>query len=67
MLAGYLDERPDDTGAGFALMRVLFERYARGETPHLLAGDERLARHARAYVAARGPQHELVARWLAAA
>jgi VWFA-related protein len=67
MIAGYLDERPDDAGAGFALMRVLFERYARGETPHLLAGDERLLRHARAYVAARGPQHELVARWLAAA
>jgi VWFA-related protein len=65
LLTGYLDVNPQDTGALFVTMRLLFQGYLAGRTSDPLAGDrERLTRYAKTYVQAKGPQQELVAQWL---
>lgn len=65
LLTGYLDANPQDTGALFVTMRLLFQSYLAGRTSDPLAGDrERLTRYAKTYVQAKGPQQELVAQWL---
>jgi VWFA-related protein len=64
-LASHLERRRDDSGALFVTLRLAFEAYAEGEGSDPFAGDRaRLIGYAKAYVAAQGPQHELVASWL---
>jgi VWFA-related protein len=61
LLSAYAEAHPGDTDTLFALVRLLYEAHAAG------GGDrERLLRHARAYVAAAGPQQALVAQWIKA-
>ncbi|HKC13291.1 MAG TPA: VWA domain-containing protein, partial [Vicinamibacteria bacterium] len=61
----HLDAKGDDLGALFVTLRLMFDAQAAGEKANSLANDrERFARYARSYEAAKGPQHELVTRWL---
>ena len=56
---------PDDLAALYLSLRLAFDAYAQGGGDDPFSRDpERLARYARAYVAAQGPQQQVVARWL---
>jgi len=61
----HLDAQGDDLGALFVALRLMFDAQATGERANSLASErERFARYARSYEAAKGPQHQLVTRWL---
>jgi tetratricopeptide (TPR) repeat protein len=63
-LGPYVERHPEDGGALFVLLRVLFEGFADdGRGPGGL-DRTRLVRYARAYVDTQGPNREIVAHWL---
>lgn len=65
LLEAVLEKDPADLAALYLVLRLAFDEYARGEGKSPFARDpERLERYARSYVAAKGPQQEVVARWL---
>ncbi|HUG53899.1 MAG TPA: tetratricopeptide repeat protein, partial [Vicinamibacteria bacterium] len=62
-LLAHLEGRPGDLDTLLAAVQLLYEGLAGGGG----GGDrERFLRHARAYVAAAGPRHALVAQWIRA-
>jgi hypothetical protein len=65
LLTTWVDAHPDDTEALFATLALLFEGFAR-ETAGAAPAEERhrLARYAKAYVEGKGPNREVVERWL---
>jgi hypothetical protein len=62
-LRPYVDAHPEDTRTLFVALRLSFDAEVHA-APADPSGRERLARYARAYLQADGPQRELVARWL---
>jgi thioredoxin-like negative regulator of GroEL len=65
LLTAWVEAHPDDTEALFATLALLFEGFSR-ETARAAAAEERqrLARYAKAYVEGKGPNREVVQRWL---
>jgi VWFA-related protein len=65
LLTDWVDRHPEDTTALFATLTILFEAVSRpgGEAASAEAR-ERLLRYARAYVAARGENREVIERWV---
>ena len=65
LLTAWVDAHPDDNGALLATLALLFEGFAR-EAAGAAPGEERqrLVRFARSYVGGKGPNRELIERWL---
>jgi len=65
LLTAWVDAHPEDQGALFATLALLFEGFSR-ETAGASALEERqrLTRYAKAYVDGKGPNRELIQRWL---
>ena len=65
LLTAWVDAHPEDQGALFATLALLFEGFSR-ETAGASALEERqrLTRYAKAYVDGKGPNRELIERWL---
>jgi VWFA-related protein len=65
LLTAWVEAHPQDTGALFATMALLFEGFTR-ETASAAPTEDRtrLVRYARAYVEGKGPNREVVERWL---
>jgi VWFA-related protein len=65
LLTAWVDAHPEDQGALFATMALLFEGFSR-ETAGAAALEERqrLTRYAKAYVDGEGPNREVIERWL---
>jgi predicted Zn-dependent protease len=65
LLTAWVDTHPEDQQALFATLALLFEGFSR-ETAGAAAGEERqrLTRYAKAYVDGKGPNRELIERWL---
>jgi VWFA-related protein len=64
VLGPYVESHPEDAGALFVLLRVLFEGFATGGTGERGLDRTRLVHYARAYVDTQGPNREIVAHWL---
>jgi hypothetical protein len=65
LLSAWVEAHPDDTRALFATLAVLFESFAREAARGLPAAEQqRLRRYAKAYLDGKGPNHEVVERWL---
>jgi VWFA-related protein len=65
LLSAHLERHPDDLGALFVTLRLLFQAFAERGSEAGAAGErERLVRYAKTYVDARGPNQEIVAHWL---
>ena len=65
LLTAWVERHPEDTTALFATLALLFEGLSREAAGPAPPGErERLVRYARAYVVARGPNREVVERWL---
>jgi tetratricopeptide (TPR) repeat protein len=65
LLSAWLEAHPEDTRALFATLAVLFESFSREAAGGVPAADQqRLRRYARAYLAGKGPNREVVERWL---
>jgi VWFA-related protein len=62
VLAPHVERRPEDLDALFVVTRILFDEHVK--SPYQGEERERLARYARSYVAAGGPQQAVVGRWL---
>ena len=60
-----MDTHPEDQGALFATLALLFEGFSR-ETAGAAPAEERqrLTRYAKAYVDGKGPNREVIERWL---
>jgi len=63
-LGPFVESHPEDAGALFVLLRVLFEGFATGGTGEGGLDRTRLVHYARAYVDTQGPNREIVAHWL---
>ncbi len=65
LLTAWVDAHPEDDGALFATLALLFEGFSR-ETAGAAAQEERqrLTRYAKAYVDGKGPNREVIERWL---
>jgi tetratricopeptide (TPR) repeat protein len=65
LLGAWVDAHPDDMRALFATLALLFDGFAR-EAVGGAKGEEqeRLRRYAKAYIDGKGPNREVVARWL---
>jgi VWFA-related protein len=65
LLTAWVDEHPEDGGALFATLALLFQGFAQEAAGAGTPGDrERLVRYAKAYVDGQGPNREVVDRWL---
>jgi tetratricopeptide (TPR) repeat protein len=65
LLTAWVDAHPEDQGALFATLALLFEGFSRetaGAAP--AAERQRLSRYAKAYVDGKGPNREVIERWL---
>ncbi len=65
LLTTWVEAHPDDTRAVFATLALLFEGFSR-EAAGAAPGEERqrLMRFARTYVQGKGPNREVIERWL---
>jgi tetratricopeptide (TPR) repeat protein len=65
LLTAWVDAHPEDQGALFATLALLFEGFSR-ETAGAAPAEERrrLTRYAKAYVDGKGPNREVIERWL---
>jgi VWFA-related protein len=61
LLVPYVEAHPEDPGAAFVTLRLLFQSFTAGGKPE---ERDRIVRFAKAYVDARGPNQEIVAHWL---
>jgi VWFA-related protein len=61
LLVPYVEAHPQDPGAAFVTLRLLFQSFTAGGKPE---ERDRIVRFAKAYVDARGPNQEIVAHWL---
>jgi len=65
LLTSWVEAHPEDTGATFAMLALLFQGFSREAAGTVPAEErERLARYARAYVDGKGPNREVIGRWL---
>jgi VWFA-related protein len=65
LLTAWVETNPDDTRALFATLALLFEGFSRSAAGAAPAEEtQRLMRFARAYVGGKGPNREVIARWL---
>jgi tetratricopeptide (TPR) repeat protein len=65
LLTAWVDAHPDDTGAAFAMLALLFEGFSREAAGGAPVGErERLVRFARAYADGKGPNREVIGCWL---
>ena len=65
MLSAWVEAHPDDTRALFATLALLFESFSREAAGGVRAEEQqRLRRYAKAYLDGKGPNHEVVERWL---
>jgi tetratricopeptide (TPR) repeat protein len=65
LLTAWVDSHPDDTRALFATLALLFDGFSREASGTASAEEQqRLRRYARAYIDAKGPNKEVVGRWL---
>jgi tetratricopeptide (TPR) repeat protein len=65
LLAAWVDAHPDDTRALFATLALLFDGFSRQAAGAARAEEQqRLRRYARAYIDGKGPNREVVERWL---
>ena len=55
---------PEDAGAVFVTLRLLFDAFRADAAASPPEERQRMLRYARSYVDARGPNQEIVARWL---
>ncbi len=65
LLTAWVDAHPEDQGALFATLALLFEGFSRetaGAAP--IPERQRLTRYAKAYVEGKGPNREVIERWL---
>ena len=65
LLTAWVDTHPEDQGALFATLALLFEGFSR-ETAGAAPAEERerLTRYAKAYVDGKGPNRAVIERWL---
>ncbi len=64
-LQPYLEHHPNDAGALFVMLRLLFQQFSAAPGAGPAGADRaRLVRYARSYVEAKGPNQEIVSRWL---
>ena len=65
MLSAWVEAHPDDTRALFATLALLFESFSREAAGGVKAEEQqRLRRYAKAYLDGKGPNDEVVERWL---
>jgi tetratricopeptide (TPR) repeat protein len=65
LLTDWVEAHPDDTGAAFATLALLFEGFSREAAGTVPAEErQRLVRFAKSYVEGEGPNREVIARWL---
>jgi tetratricopeptide (TPR) repeat protein len=63
-LTGYVERHPEDAGAVFVTLRLLFEAFTTDTAATPPEERQRMLRYARSYVDAKGPNQEIVARWV---
>jgi len=63
-LTPYVERHPDDAGAVFVMLRLLFDAFREDAAATPPAERERMLRYAKSYVDNNGPSQQLVARWL---
>jgi len=63
-LTAYVEHHPQDAGAVFVTLRLLFDAFSADRAGSPPEERQRMIRYARSYVDARGPNQEIVARWL---
>ncbi len=65
LLAAWVDAHPGDTRALFVTLALLFDGFSREATGGAKAEEQqRLRRYAKAYIDGKGPNREVVERWL---
>ena len=65
LLGAWVDAHPEDTRALFATLALLFDAFSREAAGSAKAEEQqRLRRYAKAYVDGKGPNREVVERWL---
>jgi hypothetical protein len=65
LLSAWVDAHPEDTRALFATLALLFDAFSREAAGGAKAEEQqRLRRYAKAYVDGKGPNREVVERWL---
>ena len=65
LLGAWVDAHPEDTRALFATLALLFDAFSREAAGTAKAEEhQRLRRYAKAYVDGKGPNREVVERWL---
>jgi VWFA-related protein len=63
-LTGYVERHPEDAGAVFVTLRMLFDAFTTDTAATPPEDRQRMLRYARSYVDAKGPNQEIVARWV---
>jgi tetratricopeptide (TPR) repeat protein len=65
ILSAWVEKNPNDTAALLATLALLFDGFSRESAGTAMAGDrQRLVRFAKTYVDGKGPNREVVERWL---
>jgi Flp pilus assembly protein TadD len=64
LLTSWVDEHPEDTPALFATLTLLFDGFSRAGGGATADTQQRLRRYAKAYLDGKGPNREVVERWL---
>jgi VWFA-related protein len=65
LLGAWVEAHPDDTSALFATLALLFDGFSREAAgAGKIEEQQRLRRYARAYIDGKGPNREVVERWL---
>jgi len=63
-LTGHVERHPEDAGAMFVTLRLLFDAFTTDTAATPPEERQRMLRYARSYVEAKGPYQEIVARWV---
>lgn len=63
-LTGYVERHPEDAGAVFVTLRMLFDAFTTDTAATPPEERQRMLRYARSYVDAKGPNQEIVAHWV---
>jgi hypothetical protein len=66
LLDAHLATQPDDQDARWLVLHALYSQFVRGGKPWPAAEAERFAKHARAYIDAKGANAGLAEEWLKA-
>jgi VWFA-related protein len=63
-LSGYVEHHPEDAGAVFVTLRLLFDAFTADAAATPPEERQRMLRYARSYAEAKGPYQEIVAHWV---